>query len=249
MHLAIIAIQLPIGFLLNIQLFCAWQGCYYAFCKCYTVINMKVLSNLISEREKPSFRCSKTHTYSHNSPRTHATTQEYKNTQYRHGKESKKKKTKKNIYIYIYSYIYEINNTEQNKTHTQTRTRQINNQMFQSTQSWARKILCEESIAFWAALSTIARQAAVDCWIVFWRVDGLWKIMTQTTNFNSDILTSKAKVLILRADTPSFFKLLDFRSRAACKCSVELNRHVSSRRWISCLSALKIMMSERLMVE
>jgi len=39
-----------------------------------------------------------------------------------------------------------------------------NNQTFQSTQSRARKILCEESIAFWAALSSIARQAAVDCW-------------------------------------------------------------------------------------
>jgi len=25
--------------------------------------------------------------------------------------------------------------------------------------------------------------------------DGLWKIMTQTTNFNSDILTSKAKAV------------------------------------------------------
>ena len=48
----------------------------------------------------------------------HATTQEYKNTQYRHGKESKKK------YIYIYMYEYEINNTEQNKTDAQTRTRQ-----------------------------------------------------------------------------------------------------------------------------
>jgi len=32
------------------------------------------------------------HTHSYNSPRIHATTQEYKNTQYRHGKESIKKK-------------------------------------------------------------------------------------------------------------------------------------------------------------
>ena len=59
------------------------------------------------------------HIHSHNSPWAHATTQEYKNTQYRHGKESKK------------IYLYEINNTEQNKTHTYTnknKTKLANNQ-------------------------------------------------------------------------------------------------------------------------
>ena len=65
---------------------------------------------LYSQREKPSFRCSKTHTQSQFTLDTCNYTGVQKFTVYRHGKESKK--------------IWDINNTEQNKPHTQTRTKQ-----------------------------------------------------------------------------------------------------------------------------